>query len=458
MKPEEVYANYGSNAPIIPPLGLAYLASFLIKKKYDVMIFDGIVERKSLKAEIELFRPDVIGISSTTVSFHRAVETASKIKKDFPGTKIILGGNHMSSLPIDTIREFDCFDFGIYGEGENALADLLSELDKKNPNFSSIKNLVYRKGGNVKMNPPAEPIKDLDSLPFPAWDLLPDITKSYYQTQYKGERLPMAHLVPGRGCPFGCIYCDQNVFGRKWRGFSAKRVVDEIEFLVKKYGIKHVQFQEDLFICNKKRLDEFMSLLEERNLNITWLANARVNMVDFEMLKKMKKAGCTIIYFGIESGNQKVLDFIKKGFKLEDAAKAVRYARKAGIITHGSFILGLPTETKETIRDTINFAKSLDLDDVSFHIATPFPGTEFERIAENYGKLIKKDWSSYSTHSGESSFIPEGMTDEFLLQSQKKAYKEFYFRPKIILRKAKEVAKNPKTLKNYAKGLISVFK
>ena len=465
MTQEEIYSSYGVAAAILPPSGICYLASVLENEGHVVQIIEGIAEKttpEQLKEKVVEFDPQIIGITALTVAYKRAIETVKIIKEVNRDAVILFGGPHVSSIPIKTFEETKIFDVGVVGEGELTIIELVKHL--KNNKFKNykkglekIKGIVFNDDeGKVIMTPRRELIQDLDVLPSPARHLLPDITM--YNTLLAGGQKPnIASLVPSRGCPYQCIYCDQNVFGHKWRVFSAEYLIKEIEDLVKNYGVRTVQIQDDLFTLNRDRVETFCRLLKEKNIKINWNLSSRVNLIDDKLAKLMKEAGCDIVYFGIESGNQDVLNKIKKGITLEEAKEGVSIAKKAGLQPHGSFILGLPFDTKDTIEETINFAKSLDLDVVSFHLATPFPNTELEQIAPDYGTVYSIDWSQYRSHPDEVTFTPKGMTKEYLLKKQREAYRRFYFRPKIILNKLKSI-NSFEALSGHVKAALTLFK
>ncbi len=465
MTQAELYSDYGAGAAVLAPLGLCYLASFLEKEGHTIKIIDGVAEKTSqneLKQRILEFNPDIIGITAMTVAYNRAVETAKFIKEFKPDSVLLLGGPHISSVPIKTFQEHDCFDIGVTGEGELTMKELTEYLEKRKfknykKDLKDIKGIIFRDdAGDIILMPRRELIKDLDSLPLPARHLLPDI-ELYNSLPIGGQKPNVASIIPSRGCPFQCVFCDQNVFGHKWRSFSAEYVIKEVEELVNKYGVNTIQIQDDLFTLKRDRVIRFCNLLLEKNIKIIWNLSSRVDSIDEEIAKLMKKVGCDIVYFGIESGDQEVLNKIKKKITLEQVIKTVKMIKKVGLRPSGSFIIGLPFDTKETIEKTIRFALSLPLDAVSFHIATPYPNTEFESIAANYGTLYTPDWSQYRGHPDEVMYTPEGISKEYLLNKQKEAYRRFYLRPRLIFTKILEI-RDPRTFFNYIKGAFAVIR
>ncbi len=463
MTQEEIYAHYGKSAPLLAPLGLCYLAAILLKNGFEVEIMDGIVEKSGKKETIERIKKSsatIVGITATTVGFYSAVRVAGWTKEFNKEIITIIGGAHTSSIPEETIKNHSCFDIGVFGEGEITLLELIKKYNEAKTkkifekNLPSINGIAFKRNGKVYLNKKRELIKNLDEIPHPARQLLPDIT--FYNTNLSlGEDKPIAHIIPSRGCPFNCIYCDQNVFGHRWRSFSTEYIIEEIEDLIKNYKVKTIQFQDDLFTANPKKVEEFCNLIKNRGLKFKWNLSSRVNLINEELAKKMYDAGCRIIYFGIESGDQNMLNFIKKGIKLEQVINTIKIVKKSKLVAHGSFIIGLPGDTKESIEKTINFALHLPLDVATFHIAIPYPNTEFERIAGKYGKVKSRDWSQYRGHPSEVIFTPKGITGEYLLKKQKNAYKRFYFRWKTIKTRLKEM--KLRNIPGYIQGAKSVL-
>jgi anaerobic magnesium-protoporphyrin IX monomethyl ester cyclase len=463
---EEIYSDYAVASAVLPPLGLCYIASILEKNHHEVKIIDGVAEKtgsRELIRRIKEFSPDIVGLSAMTVGFNRAVQTAKLVKQVNTSIITLIGGPHVSSIPVKVFQEHDCFDIGVVGEGEYTARELVSLLEKsKFKNYKKIlrkiRGIVYKqddKSKKIILNERREPIQNLDELPLPARHLLPDI--KHYNLILMNQKPNFASIVPSRGCPFQCIYCDQNVFGRTWRRFSNEYIMNEIGELVTKYHVRTLQIQDDLFTLKRESVVQFCNMLKEKKFNIKWNLSSRVNLIDEPLAKLMKETGCEIVYFGIESGNQEVLNKIKKGITLKQIRKGVAITKKAGMSPHGSFIIGLPFDTKETIEETINFALSLPLDIASFHIATPYPHTEFEAIAPDFGLIHIKDYSQYRGHPNEVVFTPKGISGEYLLKKQKEAYRRFFLRPKMIMNKLKDI-NNFEKFKMYLKGAISLLK
>ncbi len=426
-------------ANIIMPLGMGYVAAVLKKNGFNIKIIDCVplrLNKKKLGDIVEKINPDVIAFTATIVSIHYAVDTAEYLKKKFPKKIFVIGGPHFTSLPERTMKE-SCFDFGILGEGEYTLLEFANAVENGKKEFSKIKSLVWKNNGKIMINPRREFIKNLDELPYPARELFPPL--KYYQPMpgsYK--RLPFGHMVTSRGCPYRCTFCDRSVFGETFRARTPKNVVDEIEFLIKRYKIKEVKFYDDLFTFDKKRVIEICDEIQKRGIDISWSCSSRVDSVNEELLKKMKKAGCWQIDYGIESGNQAVLNKMRKGITLKQSEQAVKWTKKVGMKARAFIIIGMPGETKQSIDDTINFVKKLPLDVVAFYAVMVYPGNELYKIIKREGKLLHEDFSQYTslidTKNTKLHYVPEGLTEDYVKKSIERAYKEFYLRPSYLIR------------------------
>ncbi|MEM4599470.1 MAG: radical SAM protein [Candidatus Methanomethylicaceae archaeon] len=413
-----------------PPLGLAYIAGVLEKEGYDVKIIDASaldISNEKLGLILKKESPDVIGVTSTTPTIYDAMKTIVTAKKYCPDSITVMGGYHITFLPEETMMECPELDIGVIGEGEATIIDLLKYLEGRK-SISEVDGIIYRKEGKIIKNKPRKLIENLDEIPFPARHLLP-----LDRYTILGERHRLGNVMTSRGCPFRCIFCSSSLFyGRRFRARSPKNVVDEIEELVYKYNIKSIEIVDDTFTINIKRAWEIAKEIINRGLDIWWACGARVDLVTKGLLKIFKKAGCEVIYYGIESGSEKVLKILKKGITLEQVKKAVKWAKEVSLEVVGSFIIGTPGETKEDVMKTIKFAKDCDLDFAQFTAMTPYPGTEVYEIAKKEGLLLTKDWSKYTT------ILPVMRTKEL---SEKeisslidKAYKSFYLRPKFIIK------------------------
>jgi radical SAM superfamily enzyme YgiQ (UPF0313 family) len=424
---------------VMPPLGLCYLAGMLRNEHYQVKILDanllGLSHEQVLK-NIKEDAPDIIGLYATTLGIDTAEALTKKIKECFPEIAVVIGGPHISGYGKDTLG---CryFDFGIIGEGEKSFLELIRYLEKRDRDFRVLKGLVYRKDDEILQNDPAEPILDLDTLPFPARDLLPDL-KRYHPKKMFYKRLPLVHIFTSRGCPFQCTFC-QTPFGKKVRFHSARYVADEIALLVRRFGAQEIKINDDTFNLIEERVLEIFDILGKKGIIIPWSCNLRVDTVkNKSFFKAIKERGCWLVGFGLESGNQKILDVLKKGTTIGQARQVCQWAREAGLKVQASFIIGNPLDTEETIKETINLSRSLPLHYPSFAFMTPFPGTELWQTAHEFGAFSYERFSDLRVSQG-PTFIPKGLTAQKMCYMYKRAYRDAYLNPRMVVRQLKSI-------------------
>ena len=427
----------------MPSYGLLLLAAVVRQSRHQTGIIEaaslGLTFRQALRAILK-HSPDFVGFTATTASIFHAAKLATMVKQKNKGIGTIVGGPHITAAPEETMRRFPSFDIAVLGEGEEVIVELLDGLEKEK-DLSNIAGLLIRRGKKLIDTGLREPIRELDRLPIPAWDLLPGFPRRYRPAPFRFKQLPAAMLLSSRGCPNQCIFCDRSVFGSFCRSHSPEYVFNLIKNLHDRYGIKEILFEDDTFFIFKERVKKLCQLLIKENLGITWSCAGRVNMVDWQLLKLMKKAGCWHISYGIESGDEEILKSTKKGITLNQVKKAVDLTEKARVSSKGFFILGHPNETKATMEKSIEFAKSLSLSDASFFKMTPFPGSELYQIAKKYGKF-NDDWRKMNLLT--TVFVPKGLTKKKLDDYQKKAFREFYLRPRIIFSYLRRIIANPR--------------
>ncbi len=443
------------------PLNLAYLASFLREHKNGIEV--NIIDAEGLELSFEqiyekvkTFSPDIIGITCPTPVYYNVQRMCTDLKEMDKDVKIVLGGPHPTALPAETLKETDC-DVVVVGEGERVFHGLVNSFEN-GKDLSSVPGIAYKQNGDVFTNQRRELIEDLDTLPFPAKDLLP--LDRYYLPPTKRIRSEKAtNMVTSRGCPFDCSFCmAQTVWTRKTRLRSVKNVIDEIKLNVEVYKLTEFSFHDELFTLKRNRVIELCKAILKEGLDITWVCQARAGTVDLEMLKLMKKAGCGKIAFGFESGSDRMLKLMTKKEKLEYAEESNNLCKKVGIEVEGAFILGYPGEDVKSIEETINFTLKLDCETVAFFIAIPFPGTRlyFEALQNGY---LKKDidWKEFAPVSNlESPMKIPNFTPDELLKWKKYAYRRYYLRPKYILRKLGKI-KSVADVKDIIRGL-KIFK
>ncbi len=391
----------GAAGGSLVPLGILYIASFMESKGCNVEVIDAehqlLTQNETIEYVRKLINPNkktYIGISTTTVCFNNAVVLAQNLKKNFPEIKIILGGVHVSSLP-EHAMGYECFDYGIIGEGEITNYELIDCLNNNN-DINSVKGIVYREQGKLVYTAKREPIKNLDELPFPARHLLKNL-EQYVPGLSDYKQLPVTNIITSRGCPGQCTFCSNAVFGRTYRSRSAQNIFEEIEDVIKKYKMKEIHFIDDSFLLNKIRIRELFDLCTEKNLKFSWSCYSRIDNVNYEYLKYLKQHGCWRISFGIESGDKQVLKDIKKNITLDNAKEVITWCNELGIKTTGLFMIGHPTDTVESIKNTINFAVNIPFSDAACCVSTPLPGSEqFKTMFKdcNYNEI---DFSKFNT-------------------------------------------------------------
>jgi radical SAM superfamily enzyme YgiQ (UPF0313 family) len=372
-----------------PPLGLMSLGAYLESNGYDVMIDDLVVNSFSRERAERIateFRPGFIGITGATMNIKKSLEALSLYRELLPGAVTIAGGPHVTFDAEAVLRDNPLLDFVVRGEGELALEELLGAV-RGNRDYSKIDGLSFRRGKAIIHNRAREFITDINILPTPDLRLV-ELGK------YRALNLPV-NMTTSRGCPHRCIFCSGNrMVGNRVRYFHTERVVDEFQSLAET-GPLQINIADDLFTANRKRCMEICSEILKRRIIQEWTAFARVDTVSEELLWLMKKAGCTTLCFGIESGNQEILDRAKKKTNLKMCRDAADISRKTGIRFMAAYILGLPGETPETVKRTLEFSRSLS-DAYGYHILAPFPGSEVREKAREYGiRIFTSDWDLY---------------------------------------------------------------
>ncbi len=455
MKEEELFTESSKEtASRIPPLGLGYLAAYLEKQGHEVRIWDGFVERGSWDKAAELAgNYDIIGIHSITSFALRAYEFAEFLKKKLPKTPIVMGGCHVSALPLEAIEK-EYIDYVVVGEGELTMDELCNTLKTRQAKMDGILGVYYRDSeGDIKFNGPRPLIENLDILPFPARHLFNWKLYKSSDARKSSAKNDLA-ILTSRGCPYNCSYCSKDVTGHKVRNFSLQRVIAEIKHVVKEYGAEELSIWDETFTLQRDRVIEFCKSLKKENLNVTWACSSRVDRVDEDLLKIMKEHGCTFIAYGIESGNEEILEKIGKRITKDTIRKAIKATKRAGIPIRGYFMVGLWGDTKETIMDTIKFAKELDPDIATFTMMVPLPNTlDYERASKQSN--FKKEYWKFRMFPefnflDEPIYVPEGMDKEELIKLHKKAYNSFYFRPKYILRQLTSIRSFKDVLRLFA--------
>ena len=453
-----------------PQVSLAQMAA-LLHPVYKVKVVDANAERmgwEEFSTVIDKYKPHYYLTQVTAPTLENDMFGCFLAKAR--GAETLAFGTHVTPIPIETLRQYPALDYVLVGEPDLTVRDLLDHLedrfDRRSPEIETlfakhdptyepavngdgsidikrIKGLAWREGGEIRVNLTRPFISDLDDMPIPMHDLLP--LKSYRMPLIRG---PFTFIVTSRGCPAGCTYCIKHVsyqFATRLR--SPELLMKEL-WQLKAVGINNIHMYADLFTVNRDQVVALCKLMIEDNINIRWTCNSRVDYVDEEMLELMGKAGCWLISWGIESGNEQILRHARKGAYPDKAERALRWAKKAGIKNWGYFIIGLPGETEETIRDTIDFSKKLPLDIALFHVAAPYPGTPFFfEVVETTWFRPGTRWEQVDMDKGTVLDYPE-LSAERLLYWQKRAFREWAFRPGPIMTYFKMLVSDRSTLQS----------
>ncbi len=402
-----------------PPLGLAYIAAALERKGIEVKILDLVVfpySRQLLESVLKNFAPHIVGTTAVTMTFDNAISVIRDVKNIDPSITTVMGGPHVTFCAEETMSLFPELDFVVLGEGEETIAELAEALNERG-DVSGIEGIVFRGKADIIDNRLRKTRIDVDSLPLPARHLLP-------LGRYKALGMPVS-MTTSRGCPFKCIFCvGRKMVGARVRYRNPNNVVDEMEHLAA-FGFRQINVADDLFTSNENHCFKVCDEIIKRGLKIKWTSFARVDTVSVKVLKRMREAGCYAVSFGVESGNTEMLKRIKKGISLEQVINAVNMCNQAGISPHASFMLGLPGETPETLKETVDFGEKLKNMGVShgFHLLAPFPGTEVREEKEKFDiRFLSDDWRDYHANRAivETSSVTRKMLDEIVIEWENK--------------------------------------
>ena len=454
VNPSYMKKIYGTrHAPSIKsPLGLAYVAANLEQAGFKVEILDANAEFLSPQETVEKIIQSpakYIGFTSVTATIPLIYQISSLIKAKNKNKIIIAGGPHVTFMPKEVFKECKAIDIIVRGEGEVTICELIKNLENKQ-DLSKIKGITFKKGNKIISNPDRELIQDIDAIPFPARHLLPLDSYSPSPITNMGFRgKQYAKLITVRGCPNKCVFCSSTHFWKIVRVRSAENVIDEIESVVKKYGVHHIDFLDDTLTLFPERLSKICTLIIEKNLNIKWSCYSRVNTITPELIALMKKAGCRVIQLGVESGNQKILDKIQKNITLEQVRRASEIIKRTGLKLLCFFMIGLPGDTKKTVNQTIEFAKELKPNFAFFSITTPFPGTALYKEYRKEGRLKEGYiWQNMNLHE-RTDFSTPTLTSQDLENLYFKAHHRFYYRFGFFWQTLMWILKHPHELKNF---------
>jgi anaerobic magnesium-protoporphyrin IX monomethyl ester cyclase len=432
--PEDIFSTKtaGSQINYWQPLGTLYVAAAMQQAGHEVRFYNGaFMEHDEIIAQVKEYCPEFIGLYSTAFGWNKAQKTAADMKQNLDRVFVVVGGPYPVALQEKCLEDCHEMDAVITGEGEITVVEMLARLESGS-GLEGVEGVAFRAGEQIRKNPPRPLITDLDSLPFPARELLGEAGK-YIPPPATYKRSPVAVIMTARGCNRKCLYCFQIDKYRKSgiRYRSVENVMAEVE-LVLSQGYREIKFIDDTLAADYNRAMTIAKEIQKRGFDFTWFASAVVNQVDKPLLQAFKDAGCWAILFGAESGVQKDLNTIRKGITPDQIRRAVRAAKEVGITVYTPFLFGIPGQTYEDGLKSIEFALDLDPDIANFHAITPFPGTELYDNIEKYGTM-SEDLSDY-TYQG-AAFTPYTMTREQIAELRQLALKKFYSRPKFLWRR-----------------------
>jgi anaerobic magnesium-protoporphyrin IX monomethyl ester cyclase len=414
--PAGAFVHYQS-----PLIGVAYIAAVLEEKGFDVTVIDCPLlnmNYEGLKQEILRYKPDIVGITSVTVTFSSAAQAASAVKEVCPQVLVVLGGPHVTVLDEQTVRENPDVDIVVRGEGEVTMLELAERATKSKPqNLSDIKGITFREKGKIVRTDEREFIQNLDKLPHPAYKYFP-------LEKYRLYGKLILPITTSRGCFANCSFClAPRMAGRKFRARSPKNVVDELELFKNLYKPDAFTFHDETFTTDKERAIAICDEIKRRKIGLPWDCSTRVDRISGEVLVKMKEAGCQLVSFGAESGSQEILNAMKKGTTVEQNERAIKCVKEAGMTVTVSMIIGYPGETEETLKQTLNFIRRTQPDDVHLSLATPYPGIELNKVVKDLGWEMSEDWGQCDM---QAQVFKNPSLSVDLVKIRREFYKEFY--------------------------------
>lgn len=439
----------------LAPMGILFVASYLMKKGFDVDIYNcrGKADRgtSDLINKVISLKPDIVGFTSTTSSFLGAYHLITEIKKVLPDVKIVFGGVHISALREKILESFPLIDFLVTGEGEIAMTELAEGKDPR-----TIQGVISRDAHGIQSCGFRTEMCELDALPFPAYNKLEGFPKYFEPPLFNYPRAPSASIISSRGCPYQCSYCDRSVFRRSFRFNSAEYLYEHMAFLKKDFKVRHIFFYDDLFTFNQKRVEKFCGLLRKKPLHMTFNCAVRVGHADDALLQTLKSAGGWMVSIGMESGDQELLDRHKAKVTLNQIRDTVRRIQKNGMRVKGLFMMGLPGETEQTIKRTTDFIEELRLDDMNITKFTPFPGSPAYKTIHENGTFDEK-WELMNCMN--FVFVPKGIeSKERLEELYKQFIKKFYTSKNWMLKFGPLMFKSPHSTFRMIKNLPAFLK
>ena len=435
LNPPQTNSKYKFLGVVAPSLGIGYMAAVLEQHNIDVDVIDASaleLTYDEIGEEILKRNPDVVSISALTPTIGVALDSADKIKQVKPDTIVVLGGYH-PTFEFESVLEEQSVDVVVMGEGEYTLLELVQTIENGG-DLRDVQGLAFHddSDGSLVLTPDRPVIADLDELPFPAFHLFP-------MEKYRILNITtnVATIITTRGCPMQCSFCSSAALhGHKLRRRSYQNVVDEVEMRLKEQNIDTIAFMDDTFTLNKRFVYDFCAEIKRRGLKFWWGCTSRVDTLDEDLLETMKDAGCITIFIGVESADQQMLEKMNKNITVSKTESAFRLARKVGIRTIASCVIGMPEDTRESMNKTIAFVKKLNPSYALYSLATPYPGTRFYNETFKKNLINIKDWSKYTLIDPVLETID--CTSAELRSIQKKAFLKFYLRPGYLARQVSQ--------------------
>lgn len=438
----------------MPPLGIMSIAAVLEQNGVQVEIIDCYAEPAPAEVVLDKIlakHPDIVGFSCTTSSFLEGYQVAERLKERCPEIVTVFGGAHACTIGAPLLDSYHAIDYLVIGEGEQTMLELALSGAR---NVEKIPGIAYRKEGRGTLTTQRELIADLDSLPFPAYHLLPNFPKRYTLPLFSFPTAPNTSIISSRGCPYSCSYCDRSVFARGFRFNSPEYIIEHVAMLNRNYGIRHVFFYDDLFTFDRKRVQRFCELKKEKQLKVTYNCIARLEHVDQELLTLLKDSGCWQLNFGIESGDPEVLKKHRKFFGLDEVGHKLQMVKEAGMRVKGLFMIGLPGEDEAAIRRTIEYALSLPLEEINVTKFTPFPGAPIYKSVREQGEF-DENWPLMNCMN--FVFVPHGMTKDQLENLYDEFIRRFYHRTRIHWGYTRMLWRSPRSILKFLRHLPEIL-
>ncbi|WP_321211579.1 B12-binding domain-containing radical SAM protein [Methanothermobacter sp. DP] len=431
INPEDQTAVKNKLGFVLPPLNLMYLGAALERASFSVEIIDDDLRRMGAEGVallVEKLNPLIVGITATTATIKTSLEYIKAIKRVLPDVLTVIGGPHPTFLPLETLSDCRELDVVVMGEGEETIVELAEGCERGDRGvLEGVKGISYRTDERLRTTPPRPLIENLDDIPFPARHLVPF-------RDYETSSQEAGGMITSRGCVYPCRYCSSSlIMGKKFRFRSPENVVDEVEELTEIYGLREIAFLDDTFMLHRPRAREIAEEIRRRDLDVSFVTSSRVDMVQEPLLRTLREAGMSTVYYGVESGCQRILDMMKKGITVKQSEDAVKAAKRAGLDVITSFILGYPGERPSEMDRTIDFSIKLDPDYSQYSILTPFPGTPIYTELKSKG-LLEEDWDRYTVIQPVIRYEKLGLSRELIQRKLVKAYLKFYSRPSYLLK------------------------